>query len=141
QYFHPDQSATSQLLTELCEDLAAHHEVHVVTGRPSYNPSETTSSRGLISRERYGPVNVTRVWSTSADRSGMTGRASNYATYLASSIAGARSVRSPDVVMALTDPPPIGMIGARIARRRGVPFVIVTKDIFPDVAIRLGRLR
>jgi len=37
QYFHPDRSATAQLLTELCEDLSRRHELHVVSGRPSYN--------------------------------------------------------------------------------------------------------
>ena len=65
QYFHPDRSATSQLLTELCEDLAEHHDVYVVTGRPSYDPVEVTSSRGLVSRERHGRVRIARVWSTS----------------------------------------------------------------------------
>jgi glycosyltransferase involved in cell wall biosynthesis len=141
QYFHPDASATSQLLTELCEDLAEHHDVFVVTGRPSYNAVEATSSRGLVSKERHGKVRVARVWSTTFDRSDMTRRLTNYATYLLSSIVGGFSVRRPDVVVALTDPPPIGLIGAFVARVRGVPFVLVTKDIFPDVAIELGVLR
>src|SRR5512145_2279991 len=89
QYFHPDTSATSQLLTELCEDLAEHHEVTVVTGRPSYNPSETTASQGLVSRERFGKVRVARVWSTSFDRADMVRRLTNYGTYLSSSVIGA----------------------------------------------------
>jgi colanic acid biosynthesis glycosyl transferase WcaI len=140
QYFHPDRSATSQLLTELCEDLARHHEVWVVTGRPSYNPSEATPSRGLVSRERHGDVRVARVWSTSFPRADMAGRLTNYGTYLLSSIAGAFSVADPDVVVALTDPPPVGLIGVVTAAARRRPFVLVTKDIFPDVAIRVGKL-
>ena len=88
QYFHPDRSATSQLLTELCEDLAEHHDVFVVTGRPSYNAAHDTS-RGLVSRERHGRVRVARVWSTTFDRAaGMPGRLTNYGTYLTSSVAG-----------------------------------------------------
>ena len=140
QYFHPDTSATSQLLTELCEDLAEHHEVTVVTGRPSYNPSEATASRGLVSTERVGRVRVARVWSTSFDRSDMVRRLTNYGTYLSSSVVGAVAVGRPDVVVALTDPPPIGLIGAAVAKIRRVPFVLVTKDVFPDVAIVLGKL-
>jgi glycosyltransferase involved in cell wall biosynthesis len=140
QYFHPDVSATSQLLTELCEDLALHHDVYVVTGRPSYNPVERTKSRGLVSRELYGRVRVARVWSTSLNRSGMAGRLTNYGTYLVTSVAGAFSVSDPDVVVALTDPPPIGLIGGWTARLRRRPFVLVTKDIFPEVAVRLGKL-
>jgi colanic acid biosynthesis glycosyl transferase WcaI len=140
QYFHPDRSATSQLLTELCEDLARDHDVFVVTGRPSYNAAETTGSEGLVSREWYGPVRVARVWSTTFDRSDMPRRLANYGSYLASSVAGALAVANPDVVMALTDPPPVGLIGAIAARARRVPFVLVTKDIFPDVAVELGML-
>jgi colanic acid biosynthesis glycosyl transferase WcaI len=140
QYFHPDQSATSQLLTELCEDLAHHHEVFVVTGRPSYNPAEATVSRGILSRERFGSVFVMRVWSTGFNRSNMPGRLTNYATYLVSSAWGAIRATRPDVVMSLTDPPPIGLIGAAVARRHHVPFILVMKDVFPDVAIQLGAL-
>lgn len=140
QYFYPDSSATAQLLTELCEDLAEHHDVHVVTGRPSYNPTLRTGSRGLISHESLGQVRISRVWSTTFDRSWMLGRLINYASYLASSLAGALCAGHPDVVIALTDPPPVGLIGALVARLRGVPFILVAQDIFPDVAVRLGRL-
>lgn len=140
QYFHPDQSATSQLLTELCEDLAQDHLVFVVTGRPSYNPAEATPSRGLVSKEWLGSVRVARVWSTSFDRSVMARRLVNYASYLSCSVAGALSVVRPDVIIGLTDPPPIGVVAACAAMYRGVPFVLVTKDIFPDVAVRLGKL-
>jgi glycosyltransferase involved in cell wall biosynthesis len=141
QYFHPDRSATSQLLTELCEDLSRFHDVFVVTGRPSYNAAGGTASSGLVSREWHGRVRVARVWSTAFDRALMPGRLTNYGTYLASSVAGAFAVRRPDVVVALTDPPPVGLIGALAAKLRGVPFVLVTKDIFPDVAVQLGALR
>jgi colanic acid biosynthesis glycosyl transferase WcaI len=140
QYFHPDRSATSQLLTEVSEDLARHHEVWVVTGRPSYDPSEATTSRGLVSRERHGDVRVARVWSTSFPRADMAGRLTNYGTYLLSSVAGALSVARPDVVVALTDPPLVGLIGALTAAVRRRPFVLVMQDIFPDVAVRVGKL-
>ena len=141
QYFHPDRSATSQLLTELCEDLALAHDVTVVTGRPSYDPQFPVRSRGVVSDERHRRVKVARVWSTQFDRSrGMAGRAVNYATYLASSVVGAVRAGRPDVVLALTDPPPIGLIGLGTARLRGVPFVLVSKDVFPEVALLLGLL-
>jgi glycosyltransferase involved in cell wall biosynthesis len=142
QYFHPDRSATSQLLAELCEDLAEHHDVFVVTGRPSYNAAHDTRSRGLVSRELLGRVRVARVWSTTFDRAaGIPGRLTNYGTYLTSSIAGAFAVARPDVVVALTDPPPVGLIGALTAKARRIPFVLVVKDLFPEVAVQLGALR
>ena len=88
QYFYPDQSATAQLLTELSEDLAAHHDVTVVTGRPSYNPTAHVRSRGLISFEHHGRVRVLRAWSTSFDRSSTPGRLTNYGSFLCASLAG-----------------------------------------------------
>ena len=141
QYFFPDRSATSQLLTELCEDLSEHHDIYVVTGRPSYDPGQHAGSRGLVSKERVGRVRVARVWSTTFHRSNMAGRIANYGTYLLSSLAGALSVPKPDVVLALTDPPPIGQIGSWVASLRRVPFVWVVQDIFPEISVQLGMLR
>jgi colanic acid biosynthesis glycosyl transferase WcaI len=141
QYFYPDRSATSQLLTELCEDLAGRHEVIVVTGRPSYNAVASAASRGFISHERHGRVRIERVWSTRFDRSSMAGRLTNYATYVVGSVVAALRVSRPDVVVALTDPPPIGLVGLLAARVRRRPFVLVVKDIFPDVAVELGVVR
>ena len=141
QYFHPDSSATSQLLTECCEDLSERHEVYVVTGRPSYDPSTATTSSGLISHERYGRIHVERVWSTTFHRSSRVGRVCNYLTYLTTSVLGGFSVRKPDVVVSMTDPPPIGVVGALIARVRRLPFVLISQDIHPEVAVLVGALK
>jgi len=141
QYFYPDSSATGQLTTECCEDLAKHHEVHVVTGRPSYDPAGGGPSKGFISHERYGRVRVERVWSTTFHRSNPVGRITNYFTFLATAVIGGLSVKRPDIVMALTDPPPVGVVGVLVARVHKVPFVLVTKDIHPEVAVKVGALK
>jgi glycosyltransferase involved in cell wall biosynthesis len=134
QYFHPDSSATAQLLTELCDDLAKASQVNVIAGRPSYNPVTRVEDDG----ERA--VRVKRTWSTTFDRTWMPGRLLNYATYLASSVIQAMATSRPDVLLAWTDPPLIGLVAAIAARARRVPLVLTTQDIFPDVAIQLGRL-
>src|SRR5579864_3068119 len=43
--FWPDAEATGQLLTELCDDLAAPFDVHVVTGQPNSNPANEPFQR------------------------------------------------------------------------------------------------
>src|SRR5436190_1075794 len=96
QYFHPDLASTGQLLTELCEDLARHHEVTVVCGRASYDPTEHQETRGLVSEDRHGAVRVLRTWSTRFPRVGMPGRLVNYGTYMSSSLAGALRAGKPD---------------------------------------------
>src|ERR1700682_3742826 len=89
QYFYPDRSATAQLLTELCEDLSQHDEVHVVSGRPSYNQA-VTDPHPLVTvpaREGGQAVRVSQAWSTTFNRGWMPGRLTNYASYLTTSLA------------------------------------------------------
>jgi colanic acid biosynthesis glycosyl transferase WcaI len=141
QYFHPDLASTSQLLTELCEDLAEHHDVTVVAGRPSYDPLERRPARGLVSEDRYGRIRVLRTWSTTFPRRSMPGRLSNYATYLASCLAGAMRATQPDVVLTMTDPPLVAATAALTSLVRRAPFVYIHQDVFPEVALALGKLR
>lgn len=136
QYYHPDQSSTAQILTELCEDLAADHDVTVVAGRPSYNPVERAAPR----RELLHGVRVVRSRSTSFHRTSMPGRLANYGTYVGSCLADALSLGRPDVVLAMTDPPVVASAAAAVSAVRGIPFVYVNQDLFPQVAVALGRL-
>ncbi len=133
QYFPPDVSASAYLLGELAEDLSAKHEVWVVAGRPSYHPDS--------GRTANGGVNEIRAWSTAFDRASFSGRAVNYGTFMLSSLGQALRVPRPDVVVALTDPPAIGLVGLLAARRHRAPFVYICQDIFPDVGVALGVLR
>jgi putative colanic acid biosynthesis glycosyltransferase WcaI len=132
QYFPPDATNTANLLGALCEDLSQDHEVWVVAGRPSYNPQANT----------YRPVgmNLSRAWSSSFSRAGMPGRLANYATFMCTALFRSRRVPKPDVVVALTDPPVIGLIGLLAASRHRAPFVQVYMDIHPDVGVALNRL-
>ncbi len=132
QYFPPDTSATAYLLGELAHDLAGRHEVWVVAGRPSYRPDAAVS--------RPAGVRVAQAWSTGFDRASMAGRLVNYATFAVGSFVASRRVPRPDVVVAFTDPPTIGAIGLLAARRHEAPFVQVCMDVFPDIAVELGRL-
>src|SRR5438034_6038625 len=134
QYFPPDASATAHLLGELTEDLALnHHEVWVVAGRPSYNPTA-----GPLIPAR---VDVRRAVSTSFDRSTMLGRSLNYASFLLGSLYQTLRGPAPDVVVAMTDPPIIGAVAALAARSWRRPFVQVYQDLYPDIAVALGHVR
>jgi glycosyltransferase involved in cell wall biosynthesis len=141
QYFHPDTSATSQLLTQLCEDLSEYHDITVVCGRPSYNPSDRREVSGFLVEERHGRVRVLRTWSTTYPRTAMAGRLTNYATYLTSSLVGAMKAARPDVVLTMTDPPVVAAAAAAASAARRVPFVYVTQDVFPEVGVVLGKIR
>jgi len=132
QYFPPDSSATARLLGELAEDLAVEHEVLVVAGRPSYTPSAgETPPRD---------VHLRRPWSTTFSRRSMAGRMANYGSFMVGALVSSLKGPRPDVVVALTDPPVIGIVGMLAGARWRVPFVYVCWDIFPDVGVALGKL-
>jgi glycosyltransferase involved in cell wall biosynthesis len=133
QYYWPGVEATAHLLTELCEALAADFHVTVVTGLLHNPPTDP----GHFWRNG---VEVIRVRSTAYERTRLSLRAVNYTTYLAQSVRAALAVERPDVVLTMTDPPIIGDVGLLVARRFGVPLVVISQDVFPEIAVELKRL-
>ena len=75
QYYWPGREATAVLLTELCEYLARHYDVTVVTGFLHDPPTEPGHF------ERNG-VQIIRVRSTSYERRRLSLRGVNYLSYL-----------------------------------------------------------
>ena len=133
QYYWPGLEATAYLLSQLCAALAEDYDVTVITGRlaiPRADPGKTA---------RDG-VEIVRVRSTAFDRSRLFRRGLNYVTYLLASLrAGLFSAR-PDVVVCMTDPPVIGNVALIVARRFRAPLVVVSQDVFPEIAVELKRL-
>jgi len=136
--YYPDTSATGQLLTDLCEDLVRVHgcRVSVVAGVPLLpSAGGAPASRRLISQETHNGVDILRARGTRFSKRRFAGRAANYVTYfLSASVAGLRLDR-PDVVVALTDPPIIGLAAWLAGKRWGAPLVMAFKDLFPEVTV------
>jgi colanic acid biosynthesis glycosyl transferase WcaI len=133
QYYWPGVEATAQLLAQLCEALALDYDVTVVTGH-------LFGHEHLPSQEARNGVQVIRVRSTAFDRSRLHLRAANYLSYLADSVLTALSGPPPDLVLCMTDPPIVGDIGLLAARRFGVPLVVISQDVFPEIAVSVKRL-
>ena len=136
RYFFPDHSATSQILSQLAFHLATSgHDVHVVTSRQLYDdpvarlPVEETS-RG---------VKIHRLAGTRLGRSGLLGRSADYLSFYVSAwrflIVGADQ---DDVLVTMTDPPLLSILGAQLARRRRLRVINWLQDIYPEVASELG---
>jgi glycosyltransferase involved in cell wall biosynthesis len=139
QYFPPDTSATAKMAALVAEALAQRHHVTVLAGRPSYDPEERYPMR-LLRRDLRNNIVVERVGSTAFPRRRMSGRISNYLSYLALAVPRALALR-PDIVLAMTDPPVAGIAGAAIARRAKRPFVYNIRDLYPDMALGGGIVR
>jgi colanic acid biosynthesis glycosyl transferase WcaI len=131
QYYWPGVEATANLLTELCEALAETHDVTVVTG----------AAQGQAARQQRNGVSIVRVRSTTYDRSHLFRRAANYVTYVVGLVWRALLSKRPDLVVCMTDPPFIGSIARLVAARFRVPLLVVMQDVFPEIAVKLGRLR
>src|SRR3989441_3994919 len=144
--FHPDTSATGQLLTELCESLVREHgcRVSVVAGVPLLHAGsgkDAARNGWLVTRERHAGVDILRARGTRFSKARFVGRAANYVTYFVSACFAGLHLDRPDVVVALTDPPIIGLAGYLAARRFRAPFVMAYKDVFPEVARLLEDFR
>jgi colanic acid biosynthesis glycosyl transferase WcaI len=132
QYYAPAFESTAQLITQLCEELARDYEVSVVTG--------VVEGAGP-GRETLNGVDVTRVFSTSFERRRLSLRAVNYVTYIGSMIRRALMAPRPDLVFCMSDPPFVSAMAWVVARRFRVPYVAIEQDVFPEIAVQLGRLR
>lgn len=135
RYFHPDESATSLMLSDLARRLATRgHDVHVVCSRQRYEDSRAQ----LAPRERVLGLQVHRVWSSRFGRTFLPGRAVDYASfYLSAAVTLLRLVRRDDVLVAKTDPPLLSVLAAPLARLRRAHLVNWLQDLFPEVAVRL----
>ncbi len=137
--FYPDTAATGQLLTELCEDLVHEHgcRVSAVAGTPLLPAvgEGTAPARGrIVGRERYRGIEIFRAHGTQFSKRRFSGRCSNYMSYFLSACYAGIRLDRPDVVVALTDPPIIGLAAYLASRRFSVPLVMSYRDIFPEVA-------
>jgi colanic acid biosynthesis glycosyl transferase WcaI len=132
-YYPPDTSATARMAAAFVEPLAEKHAVTVICGRPSYDPTGRRAWR-LWQTEQFNGVSVVRVGSTDYPRTQMARRVFNYLSYVALSIPRALFI-SCDVVLAMTDPPFEGIVGAFVAMLKRKPFVYNIRDMYPDMAV------
>jgi glycosyltransferase involved in cell wall biosynthesis len=132
-YYPPDTSATAKMAAAFVEPLAAKHEVTLICGRPSYDPTDRRAWR-LWQSERLKGVTVVRVGSTDYPRTQMARRVLNYLSYVVLSVPRAIFAQC-DVVLAMTDPPFEGIVGAFVAMLKGKPFVYNIRDLYPDMAL------
>jgi glycosyltransferase involved in cell wall biosynthesis len=133
EYFPPDTSATAYMASAVVDALAEKHSVTVLCGRPSYDPLERHPYY-VLRRENRGPVTVERVGSSTFPRFRMRQRVWNYLSYVVLAVPRALMIPT-DVVMAMTDPPFEGIVGAFVAMLKWKPFVYNIRDLYPEMAV------
>jgi len=132
-YYPPDTSATAKMAETVVSVLAKNNQVTILCGRPSYDPTERRAWR-LYRTEGAAALRTVRVGSTDFPRLQMKRRVLNYLTYAALAIP--RALFTPcDAVLAMTDPPFQGIIGAFVALLKRRPYFYNIRDLYPDMAV------
>jgi colanic acid biosynthesis glycosyl transferase WcaI len=136
RYFHPDESATSRMLSDLAFRLAQLGiSVAVVTSRQLYDDPHAH----LPAHEVVRGVTVHRVATATRGRTKLVGRAADYLSFhVAAGMKLSAVLTSGDVVVAKTDPPLISVVASHVARVRRARLVNWLQDVFPEVAVALG---
>ena len=149
-HFEPDTAPTGTVMTRLVHELARRgHQLHVVTALPWYRshriePGWGTSAMRTVTTW-FG--SVTRVHPfPGKDRSNIARRALGFGGFCAlSGLAGLRAGRGRgsgrvDVVLVMSPPLPLGLVGWAVSRIRRAPLVFNVQDVFPDAAIETGAI-
>ncbi|MEX0330175.1 MAG: glycosyltransferase family 4 protein [Puniceicoccaceae bacterium] len=133
RFFWPDQSATAQILTDLCRELdVLGYEVTVISSRLDYANKEIQYDR----REQLGGVEIVRLWSTRFGRGTLSGRLMDYLTIYYSFFAYIlRNLGGGDIVVLKTDPPLLSILGSIGRLVKQFRLVAWCQDVFPEVAI------
>jgi colanic acid biosynthesis glycosyl transferase WcaI len=136
RYFHPDESATSRMVSSLAFGLvSAGISVEILTSRHRHDDPLAA----LPGAETIGGVTINRIGTSRFGRSRLAGRAADYASFHASAALWClRHLRRGDIVIACTDPPLLSVsVAVATAMRRG-RLVNWLHDVFPEVAIELS---
>jgi glycosyltransferase involved in cell wall biosynthesis len=138
QYFYPDYSATSQIMTDLAEDFVKKGaEVSIIASRGHYLGQEVKLKR----KEIYKGMKIYRVLCTNFGKRTLLGRFVDYFSFYLSSIFKSLLIKKHDFVITLSTPPLISQIGALLKFIKGSKFIYWVQDIYPDTAVRLKLLK
>jgi glycosyltransferase involved in cell wall biosynthesis len=139
RYFHPDQSATSRMVSSLAFALAREGQpVTVLTSRQYHD----RSAGRLLADETVDGVRIHRLATPGFGRRHLLGRALDYLGYhLLAALWLLAHARRGDICIVCTDPPLLSVSVALPLRLRGAKLVNWLMDLFPEVAIDLGLVR
>lgn len=129
QFFWPDVAATSQLLTDLARGLSERgHEVEVICSNSGYAVAGYAGKPDAkIRRSRALPFGR-----------GKAGRILSYASFFSNAALKGLITSRPDLVITLTTPPLVSLLGTLLKLTRGTRHFSWEMDLYPDVVCDLG---
>lgn len=138
QSFWPDVAATAQHGHDLARYLVRHgDEVTALASRSIYGESGGT----LKAEDSVDGIRILRVGRSVFGKSTIAGRAFDSVAFYAASLMKAMLMPRQDVVICLTTPPFISLVGLVLKWTRGTRLVLWTMDLYPEVPAAAGVLK
>ena len=136
QFFPPARAPTGWVLGDLAEELVRRgHAVTVVTSAANYG-AESGAQRAMPAG-----VQVMRVGRSDLHRNGAAAKLGGYFSFFRSAWRELARLPRPDALACMTTPPFVGLLGARLRKRQGVPYVLWCMDLYPEALSAHGILR
>jgi len=137
QCFYPDVVSTAQHASDLVAALAQRgHDVTVVAGTRAYDHPHIK----FPPEEHWRGSRILRVPCLALGKTSKWRRVANFASFFLSCIFRLTFLPRFDVVMALTSPPLISLLGALYVKLKGGRFIFWVMDLNPDEAVAAGWL-
>jgi glycosyltransferase involved in cell wall biosynthesis len=132
QFYPPDLAPTGRFLGDLAANLAARgHRVRVICSVHAYAGQDAAAGAAA-------EVAVERVGGTRFGRRHLPGRALDALSYAVGAWRSASRGPAPAVVVSLTSPPLLGLLGRMVAWRRGARLAHWAMDLYPDALVAAG---
>ena len=132
QFYPPDPAPTGVYLHDLARTLARRgHRVQVFCSRRSYDGTQSYPCRELRNE-----IEVVRLPAFGFGRKSSLGKLADYSTFYASLLVRLMMMRrSPDIILSLTTPPYLGLLGKIAAWRHHCRHAHWIMDLYPDVLL------
>ncbi len=138
QFYPPDVAPTGKYLHDLAQVLVQRgHQVKVICSRRSYDGGSTFPAREIMDG-----VEIVRLPATGFGRRGFIGKLTDYATFYFPLLAVLlRERQHPDLILCLTTPPYVGLLGKLAAKWHHCRHAHWIMDLYPDVMFAHGLSR
>ena len=144
-HFEPDTAPTGIIVTSLVDQWVKQgHQIEVITSLPWYEKHEIENHwKGkLFRREEKESVTVTRLHPFPQDKNKLLQRLMSFLAFSFLAVIASLSKKGPfDAVVALSPPLTLGTVGKVAAVRHRCKLILNLQDIFPDVAVTLGKIK
>lgn len=138
KYYPPFNASTSHLLGDLARELVKAHDVSVITGSAPYAADD--AEKHPASCERVDNVSIRRVWCVGSTRRSTLGRFTDYLSFYIGTFFRLLFRRRSDIIVVMTTPPLLTILGMIVARLRGSRLVLWNMDTYPDALAAIGML-